>query len=189
MARMMQRAGVAAAVTGLLVCVTAAAAQESGAAAPIYLAEIPIGYRDWPMISVASVGTPLHDLRVKLGNESAIKAYRSGTIPFPDGTIIARLAYHQATSETNNVAFRAAAQAQGASPELTAKLLSESFVAGEPTNVQFMVKDSRRYAATGGWGFGEFTGGKPSGESELKTCFGCHAPAKAHDFVFTRYAP
>ena len=61
--------------------------------------------------------------------------------------------------------------------------------AGAPTNVQFMVKDSKKYAATGGWGFGEVTDGKPSGEAVHKTCFSCHAPAKDRDFIFTRYAP
>jgi len=62
-------------------------------------------------------------------------------------------------------------------------------VAGPPTNVQFMVKDSKKYAATGGWGFAQFTDGKPDGEAVHKTCFACHAPAKDRDFVFTSYAP
>jgi hypothetical protein len=69
------------------------------------------------------------------------------------------------------------------------KLAAESFVAGPPTNVQFMVKDSKKYASTGGWGFGQFTNGKPDGEAVHKTCFACHAPAKDRDFVFTRYSP
>jgi hypothetical protein len=56
-------------------------------------------------------------------------------------------------------------------------------------NLQFMVKDSKKYAATGGWGFGDFTNGKPGNEALMKTCFACHLPAKDHDFVFTRYAP
>jgi hypothetical protein len=55
-------------------------------------------------------------------------------------------------------------------------------------NLQFMVKDSKKYAATGGWGFGDFTNGKPGNEALMKTCFACHLPAKDHDFVFTRYA-
>jgi hypothetical protein len=53
-----------------------------------------------------------------------------------------------------------------------------------------MVKDSKKYAATGGWGFAQFNkGGKPADEAKLKTCFPCHEPVKARDFVFTRYAP
>jgi len=151
--------------------------------------EIPAGYRDWNMISVASVGGKLSDLRVKLGNDVAIKAYREGTIPFPDGTIIARLAWHRVTSEENNVAFRRPAERQGLSSEETTKLLTESFVAGPAMNVQFMVKDSKKYGATGGWGFGQFTAGKLDNESVHKTCFSCHGPAKDHDFVFTHYAP
>ena len=65
----------------------------------------------------------------------------------------------------------------------------QSFVAGRATNVQFMVKDSKKYAATGGWGFAQFQNGKPLGEAMLKTCFPCHEPSKANDYVFTRYAP
>jgi hypothetical protein len=52
-----------------------------------------------------------------------------------------------------------------------------------------MVKDSKKYAATGGWGFAQFQDGKPLGEAMLKTCFPCHEPSKANDYVFTRYAP
>ncbi len=69
------------------------------------------------------------------------------------------------------------------------RLLAESFVAGPATNVQFMVKDSRKYAATGGWGFAQFINGKPDGEAVHQTCFSCHEPAKDRDFVFTRYSP
>ena len=52
-----------------------------------------------------------------------------------------------------------------------------------------MVKDSAKYAATGGWRFGHFKDGKPGNEALLKTCFACHEKAKARDLVFTRYAP
>ena len=66
----------------------------------------------------------------------------------------------------------------------------QSFVAGPPKNgVQFMVKDSRRYASTGGWGFAHFDDGKPASEAVHNTCFPCHATVKARDFVFNRYAP
>ena len=66
----------------------------------------------------------------------------------------------------------------------------QSFVAGPPTNgVQFMVKDSSKYASTGGWGFVQFKDGRPADEAVHHTCFCCHEPAKARDFVFTRYAP
>jgi len=51
-----------------------------------------------------------------------------------------------------------------------------------------MVKDSKKYASTGGWGFAQFDDGKPADEAVLKTCFACHSPAKDRDFVFTRYS-
>ena len=150
---------------------------------------IPAGYRDWPLISVAAVGSPLSDIRAKLGNDIAIKAFRDGTIPYPDGTIIARLAWKQVPSEENNAAFRQEALAKGLSPDAIQKLLNSSFVAGPATNVQFMVKDSTKYASTGGWGYFQFTNGKLDSAPAATTCFACHAPIKARDFVFTRYAP
>src|SRR5262249_7989233 len=65
----------------------------------------------------------------------------------------------------------------------------QSFVAGSAENVQFMVKDSKKYAATDGWGFADFKNGKPGDEALDKTWFPCHQPAKGRDFVFARYAP
>jgi hypothetical protein len=59
-------------------------------AAPIFGIKIPPGYRDWKLISVAHEEGDLNDLRAILGNDIAIKAYREGTLPFPDGAIIAR---------------------------------------------------------------------------------------------------
>ena len=175
-------------VAGVVAEAGAAIGQGDDDAAPIYGVKIPAGYREWRMISVAHVGEPINDLRVKFGNDLAIKAYRDGT-PFPDGAIIARLAYRAVTSDENNKVFRAAAEKQGVAPDQITKLLAGSVVAGSPTNVQFMVKDSKKYASTGGWGFAQFTNGKPDGEAVHKTCFSCHAPAKDHDFVFTRYSP
>lgn len=143
-------------------------------AAPIFGVKMPPGYRDWRLISVAHEEGDLNDLRGILGNDVAIKAYREGKLPFPDGTIIARLAWSYVPSEENNKVFGR----------------PQSFVAGPPKNgVQFMVKDSRKYASTGGWGFAQFNDGKPADEAVHKTCFACHEPAKARDFVFTRYAP
>jgi hypothetical protein len=147
--------------------------QAHGKAAPIFGIKLPSGYRDWRLISVAHEKGDLNDLRAILGNDVAIKAYREGQLPFPDGTVIARLAWKYQPSEENNRAFGR----------------EQSFVAGDPTNVQFMVKDSKKYAATGGWGFAQFTNGKPDGEAVHNTCFACHVPAKDRDFVFTRYAP
>jgi hypothetical protein len=99
------------------------------------------------LISVATVGAPVSDMRAKLGNEVAMKAFRAGTLPFPDGTIIARPAWKQTTSEENNRAIGPLAEKQ-LGPEAAQKLLSQSFVAGPALNVQFMVKDSKKYAST-----------------------------------------
>ena len=86
----------------LLVAVTTVAAVVASAArrfgpadeqaSPIFGIKVPPGYRDWPLISVAHEAGNLNDLRAVLGNDAAIKAYREGKLPFPDGTIIARLA-------------------------------------------------------------------------------------------------
>jgi hypothetical protein len=92
------------------------------------------------------------------------------------------------TSEENNKAVRPIVE-RGLGNAVAESLPAESFVAGLATNVQFMVKDSKKYAVTGGWGFAQFTNGKPDGEAVHKTCFSCHEPAKDRDFVFTRYAP
>ena len=174
-------------VLSAIAFIASAAGQGNGEADPVYGITLPAGYRDWPLITVARVGAPVNDMRAKLGNDVAIKAYRGGALPFPDGTIIARLAWKQTTSEENNRAVGPLVEKQLGS-ETAQKLLSESFIAGPATNVQFMVKDSKKYASTGGWGFAQFTDGKPDGEALHKTCFACHAPAKDRDFVFTRYS-
>jgi Cytochrome P460 len=161
------------ALASAAVYVAPAFGQGDGEAAPIFGIKSPSGYRDWTLISVAHEEGDLNDLRAILGNDVAIKAYREGKLPFPDGTIIARLAWSYVSSEENNEIFGR----------------SQSFVAGSATNVQFMVKDSKKYAATGGWGFAQFKDGKPAGEAVHKTCFSCHDPVRDRDFVFTHYAP
>jgi cytochrome c2 len=52
---------------------------------------------------------------------------------------------------------------------------------GSAKNVQFMVKDSKNYAATGGWAFAYFKDGKPAGEAVHEACFACHEAAKERD--------
>jgi hypothetical protein len=175
------------ALTGSAAYVAPASGQAGGEVAGTDGITLPQGYRDWALISIARVGGPVNDMRAKLGNDVAIRAYRDGTMPFPDGTIIARLAWNAVTSEENNNALRPALE-RGLGPEAAQKTLAESFVAGPATNVQFMIKDSKKYASTAGWGFAQFTDGKPDSGPALKTCFSCHGPAKDHDFVFTRYS-
>src|SRR5258707_11487821 len=136
----------------------------------IFVTEIPLGYRDWKLISVAHEEGKLNDIRGILGNDVAINACREGKLPSPEGTIIAWLAWSYLPSEENNKIFGHA----------------QSFVAGPPTNgVQFMVKASRKYASTGGWGFAQFDDGKPAPQAVFKTCFSCHQAIKSRDVVFT----
>ncbi len=164
------------ALAGVVAYMAPASGQADGEAAPIFGIQMPPGYRDWRLISVAHEEGKLNDLRAILGNDAAIKASREGKLPYPDGTIIARLAWSYDASEENNRVFGR----------------RQSFVAGPPKNgVQFMVKDASKYASTGGWGFGHFdeNDGKPANEAVLNTCFPCHQAIKARDLVFTRYAP
>jgi hypothetical protein len=160
-------------MAGLVALIAPAPGHADGEPAPIFVTEIPHGYRDWKLISVAHEEGNLNSLGAVLGNDVAISAYREGRLPFPDGTIIAALHYRHVPSEENNKVFGRA----------------QSFVPGPPTNIQFMVKDSTKYAATGGWGFAHFQDGKPGDATLMKSCFPCHEKAKASDFVFTRYAP
>jgi len=160
-------------MTGLVALIAPAPGDANGEPSPIFVTEIPQGYRDWKWIAVAHEAGNLNSLGAVLGNDVAINAYRDGKLPFPDGAIIAALHYRNVASEENNKVF---GQAQ-------------SFVPGPPTNIQFMVKDSTKYAATGGWGFAHFQDGKPGDAAFMKSCFPCHEKAKGSDLVFTRYAP
>jgi hypothetical protein len=163
-----------AAVAGLAASMAPASGQTDKELSPIFVTKAPPGYRDWKLISLAHEEGNLNSIGAILGNDVAIKAYREKKLPFPDGAIIAALHYMYVSSEENNKVFGR----------------SQSFVAGPPTNVQFMVKDSQKYAATGGWGFGHFNkDGTPGDEAFMKTCFPCHVQAKSSDLVFTRYAP
>jgi hypothetical protein len=180
----MRRMAFVLAAAGTLVGAAAAIAptfgQTDDEAAPIYGLKVPKGYRDWRLISVNHLaGNNLKQVRAQLGNDIAIEAFREGKLPFPDGAIIAALHWNEVTSDENDKVLAAGFPGAGL----------RSFVAGAALNVQFMVKDSKKYAATGGWGFAQFTNGKPDGEAVHKTCFVCHAPAKDRDFVFTRYSP
>ena len=167
-----------AAVVTIVVPPPPASGHTDETASPLYGVTIPLGYRDWKLISVAQLKTDRIDqLRVQLGNEIAIRAFKDGSLPFPDGAIIVALHWTRLPSEDNDKVL--AGPFPGA----------QSFVVGSSVNVQVMIKDSKKYAATGGWGFGDFKDGKPAGEAVIKTCFSCHEPARDHDFVFTHYAP
>ena len=144
----------------------------SAAAAP-HVTEIPKGYRDWRLISIAHEEGNLHSIGALLGNDTAYRAFHAGTLPYPDGSMLAALHYKDVLSEENDKVFGQ----------------EQSHVPGAATNVQFMVKDSKKYAATGGWGYGHFTpDGKAGTDAQLATCAPCHAKA-TRDGVFSRYTP
>jgi hypothetical protein len=157
-------------------CVTFAAGDAGEISAPIFVKEIPTGYRDWKVVTVAHEAGDLNDIRAVLGNDIAIKAYREGKLPFPEGAIVGRIAWSHVASEENNKTFGR----------------DQSFIAGAPTDsyLQFMVKDSKKFAATGGWGYSSFDqDGKPTPEAAMQSCFPCHQAVKSRDYVFARYTP
>jgi hypothetical protein len=169
-------------LTGLVAASAPSAGQTDSEAAPIYGIKLPDGYRDWRLISVKQLtgdDGKLMQLRAQLGNDIAIKAMREGTLPFPDGSIIAALHWTEVSADADNLVLAAGFPNDG---------LKSSF-AGSALNVQFMVKDSKKYVASGGWGYADFVHGKPNSEEVHEKCFPCHQPAKDRDYVFTRYAP
>jgi len=151
-----------------LVTIALAQGPATADASPIFGVTIPPGYKQWELIAPAEEAAPLDELRAVIGNQTAIEAYQAGKLPFPDGTILVKRAWKRKQS----LEFASAT------------------IPGAATTVQVMVKDSRKYAATGGWGFGRFVDGKPVDEAQHRTCFACHeARAKSRDYVFTRLAP
>ena len=149
----------AATAAGVVASTAPASGHPGEEASPIYGVTIPPGYRDWNLIAVkqlhfAGMG---EQLRAQVGNDIAIKAFKEGTLPFPDGAIIAAIHWTQVTSEDNNKVLDVPFPG------------TKSFVVGSRVNVQFMVKDSKRYAATGGWGFADFTDSKPGDKALHET--------------------
>lgn len=128
---------------------------------------LPSGYADWRLLGV-SQRTDNESLRAILGNDIAIIAARNGdTHPWPDGTVFAKLVWKDATHR--------------AWPAAT--------VPGKPVHVEFMIKDTTKFTATGGWGFARWLGAElqPYGQSPdfAQECYGCHQAVKDADFVFT----
>src|SRR3954465_5410258 len=158
-------------IAGLVAAVAPSSPQADEAAAAIAGGKLPAAYRDWRLVSVAREEGELDDVRAILGNDPAIRAYREAARSFPDGTIIARLAWSYDSSAENNKTFGKA----------------QSFVAGHPKNgVQFMVRDSSKDASTGGWKYAQFDDGKPLADAAmLQACFECHQAIKDRDYVFT----
>jgi hypothetical protein len=171
------------AVAGALAFTAPASGPADENASPIYGVTIPAGYRDWKLIAVSEIAAgDKSQLRAEFGNDIAIKAYKDGALPFPDGAIVVAQHWVKESSPENDNVLSSLPMVAGLDKP-------KSFVPGLFINVQFMVKDSKKYAASGGWGFADFKDGKPSDEALHKTCFPCHQPAKDHDYVYTRYAP
>lgn len=170
MRRLLIAAGVfgAAALTLGLIGIVEARDGSRSPAAPIYGVQLPDGYRDWPLVAPAQEAAPLDELRVIVGNPIAMRAYRDNIRPFPDGSVLVKRAWKHEQS-----------------PDF-----EPASIPGAATTVQVMVKDSKRYASTGGWGYGRFIDGRPVDEAQHRTCHACHAArVSARDYVFTRYAP
>lgn len=130
--------------------------------------EFPHGYQDWRVIAV-SHRTDNNTLRAIIGNDVAINAARQDkTNPWPDGAVLGKIVLKD-EAHTNWPA---------------------ATVPGELKAVEFMFKDAKRFADTGGWGYARWLGmgKKPYGDdaSFSQECFGCHTPMKANDYVFTR---
>jgi Cytochrome P460 len=128
---------------------------------------IPEGYKNWRLLS-SSHRTDNNTLRVILGNDIAIEASRSGrTNPWPDGSVLAKLVWKEAQHEKWPTAI----------------------VPGKFVHAEFMIKDAKKWPATGGWGFGRWLGldqqpyGKDAGF--VQECYGCHIPMQQNDYVYT----
>lgn len=165
----MKRLGLAlfGAAAGFSAISISSAAPAPAPVSPVYGIAIPEGYRGWELIAPALEDAPFDELRVVLGNPVAVDAFKRGVRPFPDRSTLVKLAWKRSPSAE----------------------FASATVPGAATTVQIMVKDSKRFAATGGWGFGRFIGGQPVDEAQHQTCFACHdAKVRDRDWVFTHYA-
>lgn len=141
----------------------------NAAPAPSNGIDLPKTYKNWRVIGV-SHRDDNQSLRAITGNATAIRAARKGnTDPWPDGTILGKLVWKDSRHPKWQPAL----------------------VPGQLVHVEFMVKDSKKYAATGGWGFARWQGMKlePLNNDGGKPCFECHKAAASTDHVFTRPAP
>jgi hypothetical protein len=137
------------------------------------------GYESWETISVSRNEKVV---AVILGNPAMIEAYRAGIPangkPVPDGAKMAKIHWMPKQNE----------------------FFPEATVPGNLVNVDFMVKDSKRFADSGGWGYAVFdydaeadtfkpgtTAGTPPQGNDAKCGFACHTRAKTRDYVFTEY--
>jgi hypothetical protein len=138
------------------------------------------GYEGWPLIAVSASGGKI---AVIVGNSAMIDAYNEGVPrngkPFPDGAKMAKIHWN---------------------PKKQEAYPGQPTVLGTLHDVDFMVKDSTRFADSGGWGWGAFVydaasdtfrpaavGDKPPQENDAKCGLACHTVVKNRDYVFTEY--
>lgn len=122
-------------------------------------------YRDWPVLGI-SLRHDKNSLRAIVGNPVAIQAARANKVlPWPDGTVLAKIKW----SEHRHPKWEQAS------------------VPGDFTAAEAMVKDSKKYAANDGWGYGIWEGKnlKMYDQAKSAECHACHQVAKESDFVFT----
>jgi hypothetical protein len=134
------------------------------------------GYETWQVVA-PSYRTDNNELRIILGNTVMINAYKEGIPgngkPFPEGSIIVKVAWSERKSPVFPAAFE---------PDVLRR-------------VEFIVKDSKRFPGTSGWGYARFvhdakTGAfSPFGKdaSFAQECYQCHTLVKGKDFIFTGY--
>ncbi|SHH89147.1 cytochrome P460 family protein [Flavobacterium defluvii] len=122
-------------------------------------------FRNWKAVSTSD-RFDNGSMRIIYGNEIAVKAIAEHqTNPWPDGTILAKTAWKQKTEVDGTIS------------------------AGAFIQVEFMIKDAKKYEATKGWGWARWKGNdlKPYGDSANfdQECISCHNPVKNNDYVFT----
>lgn len=173
----MWRVCAAIAIAGILASTSFAGGSAGEVVSPIYGVAIPDGYRQWSAVAPSEEAGKLNEIRIIFGNAIAMKALEQGTRPFPDGSILVKVGWKRVASARDDAAL--------GSPQ--------AFVPGgrsSVADVQLIVKDAKRYPASGGWGYGKFENGTPLSPAIHQTCFACHAAnVRANDFVFTPYAP
>ena len=128
---------------------------------------LPEGYKNWRVIAPSYRIDKKH-VRVIVGNDIAVEAARAGkTNPWPEGAILGKMVWKEKADEAWPTA-----------------LVPADFV-----HAEFMIKDSKKYASTGNWGYARWLGldQKPYGKDAdfAQECVACHTPRKANDWVFT----
>ena len=130
--------------------------------------ELPKNFRQWQRVAT-SYRTDKNSLRVIIANDIAWKAMQEGGKHFPDGAKIGKLTWKEKHHEKWDAAI----------------------VPGEFQHIDFMQKDSKQFAATGGWSFSRWFGTdlkRDSKDIEGQECLACHTVVKDSDYVFTQPA-